>query len=345
MTNRYLHSLRMATSIVGNKFRKTQRILTYQMSINFICNLRCVYCSAPLSTKDSMELDKAKEILLNLRNQGAIQVSFLGGEPTIHPKFHEIVTYAKELGYYTTVSSNGMRTKMFATASKKILPNLVSISMDGPRKAHDPTRGKGSWEKADITLNTLAERKIPRAITAVIGKDNCTIENLVWLFEKSEKLKASLNVQFMLPELNSTDDKENRYAASEEQRNSLIKKMIQIPRKKRHRLIFGDDILQEFLTWKSLVPYYRNTKGKHCHAGMSFASVSPDYTIAPCSLTHYHRQYKGNSLYKKGFKKALKDIENIPCNDCYVGCNLLRNNVLNLNYNTLKSCLKMVWDI
>jgi organic radical activating enzyme len=82
------------------------------------CNHSCSYCwpSVHNTTDPWHELsdilktiDKATEW-----SEGeSIRWNFGGGEPTIYPKFIEILKYLKEKGHWTMITTNGSRTKRF----------------------------------------------------------------------------------------------------------------------------------------------------------------------------------------------------------------------------------------
>lgn len=336
----FFHSGRMAWAVLTTRLLNKPRLLTVQMMLNYTCNQHCRYCSAPFS-KEVMEFKKAKKILLYLKEIGVLQVSFAGGEPTIYPHYKKIVQLSRKMGFYVTVSTNGKDNRPIIEAAKSSLPHLVSVSLDGPAEVHDLYRGKSAWQEANATLKALKQRRIPRAINAVIGKHNCKIEVIRWLLGKAETVGANFNFQLMLPRFDA-QEKANPLAPDIKKVRILIKGVLKIPLKERKHLIFGDNVLNQFLTWDSLVPPYRTKKGQVCFAGRNFAFITPSGILAPCSLLEGHPWYKENSLFKKGFEPAFETIKKIPCNDCYLGCNILRNRMLALDLKTLGSAARMV---
>lgn len=77
-------------------------------------NARCRYCFAKfpgtpkrLSTADAIEV---------MRPAGGDKMNFVGGEPTPHPDVERLVLTAKELGFTTSIVSNGARlTRLLAS--------------------------------------------------------------------------------------------------------------------------------------------------------------------------------------------------------------------------------------
>jgi Fe-coproporphyrin III synthase len=116
------------------------------------CNLKCRHCYinpdqqgkgiVPLSTIEAWlkVFSKKKE---------AVNVIFLGGEPTLHPDLSAAIKKARELGFGSvTVDTNGY---LFNDILDRVRPDEVeyfSFSLDGPDpETNDPIRGKGSFKK------------------------------------------------------------------------------------------------------------------------------------------------------------------------------------------------------
>jgi MoaA/NifB/PqqE/SkfB family radical SAM enzyme len=80
------------------------------------CNLRCYFCYFLNRIDDAshpehpfMTLEKAKEICHTLRYYyGDTAIDIQGGEPTIHPEIHELISYCSEIGLHPTLITNGL---------------------------------------------------------------------------------------------------------------------------------------------------------------------------------------------------------------------------------------------
>ena len=73
------------------------------------CNLRCVHCyadSAPNLGHGQMTTVRWKEIIGEAYHLGVRNLQFIGGEPTLHPDFFDLVNYATYLGFSIEVYSN-----------------------------------------------------------------------------------------------------------------------------------------------------------------------------------------------------------------------------------------------
>lgn len=95
---------------------------TYPLPYKFIewmitdtCNLDCVFCldENKLGVRGRFEYDEAVKIIdkISLICGGEpYWLCLTGGEPTLHPKFIEIASYAKEKGALILLMTNGTRT-------------------------------------------------------------------------------------------------------------------------------------------------------------------------------------------------------------------------------------------
>lgn len=89
------------------------------------CNLTCSFCCfANRDLSEKLSKEKVKQALNSFKKIGVTGVEFTGGgEPTIHPDFHEIVQYAHELGFKLGLCTNG---KLLGTRIGKEIVKLFS---------------------------------------------------------------------------------------------------------------------------------------------------------------------------------------------------------------------------
>ncbi|MCX6803737.1 MAG: radical SAM protein [Candidatus Diapherotrites archaeon] len=159
------------------------------------CNLGCKACF----NESSLPLDKeltTKEVLdiLNQLNKaGTFEIRFTGGEPTTRKDFLTIIQYAKKLGFYISMGTNGVYN---ATKSKKIINSGIDwfiVSLEGREKVSDYIRGKGNYKKALKTLKAISKQKKRIRINTVIGKYNK--DEIKFLAKLADSLGAeSLNL-------------------------------------------------------------------------------------------------------------------------------------------------------
>jgi len=102
------------------------------------CNLACHICFADANQRPyELSFDQAVETLRRFRAQRpapAFAVQFTGGEPTLHPRFLDIVASAKALGFsHIQAASNGLcfADREFARRARDAGLQYLYLQMDG----------------------------------------------------------------------------------------------------------------------------------------------------------------------------------------------------------------------
>ena len=140
------------------------------------CNLSCGHCfdERHAATGD-LPLEILDKVLREGKSCGIEQVSFTGGEPTIHRRFKEIIERVAEAGYQFSFVSNGV-------SFPRIYPLLlkyrrwfvgVTFSLDGAREeTHDRLRGKGSYRRVMRAASICVVRELPFTLNMVLTAQN-----------------------------------------------------------------------------------------------------------------------------------------------------------------------------
>jgi MoaA/NifB/PqqE/SkfB family radical SAM enzyme len=94
-----------------------QNSIKVEWNIGKRCNYDCSYCPGSIHDNSSphTDIEILKNTLDKLITLGkAVRLSFTGGEPCVHPKFEELVKYAKHIGIsWISVTTNGTRPYEF----------------------------------------------------------------------------------------------------------------------------------------------------------------------------------------------------------------------------------------
>ena len=70
------------------------------------CNERCVFCMVADEIEQSADLDYLAAADRITSQPAGTQIEFFGGEPTIYPRFLDLLTVARQHGYYCSVATN-----------------------------------------------------------------------------------------------------------------------------------------------------------------------------------------------------------------------------------------------
>jgi Fe-coproporphyrin III synthase len=117
------------------------------------CNLKCIHCYSDSDAREypgELDWGQCVRVIDDLAAFGIPALLLSGGEPTIHPRFDDLASYARSKGLRLTLSTNGtLIDEEKAARIKEIGFSYVGISLDGMGATHDHFRGKtGAFDKA-----------------------------------------------------------------------------------------------------------------------------------------------------------------------------------------------------
>jgi radical SAM protein with 4Fe4S-binding SPASM domain len=138
------------------------------------CNLRCLHCYSS-EQREELTTTDVYHVLDKLSTAGVGMIDFGGGEPLLRTDIFDILTYAKHLGFYTSISTNG--TLLDETCVKRLKTlriDHVCISLDGATpETHDHIRDKkGAYEKTISGIKNCVNAGITTQISTVFMNSN-----------------------------------------------------------------------------------------------------------------------------------------------------------------------------
>ncbi len=169
------------------------------MYITNICNLRCSSCNIwrkPI--KKTIPKERAFFLVDELGHNGCFYFSISGGEPLLVPYLPELLQRAKSVGIdYTHLVTNGMSlTPKKARQFNQSGLDEISISIDGPKAAHDERRGQeGAYDAAMQAVENIHNYapKIKIVLNTILSPKNP--EHCLHVVQMAEKMKLSIKVQ------------------------------------------------------------------------------------------------------------------------------------------------------
>ncbi len=146
------------------------------------CNRKCPYCFAQnemrnasgRGKKDELSFKNLKIILDFLEKSGEKIVRLMGGEPTLHSKFKQIIDYILSRGFRIYIFTNGLFSEKIAgfLASKGKLIKY-SFNIDSPKMY-----SSRSW------------RLISGNLKIIVPFGNCLVGSVIW--------KENFNIDYLL---------------------------------------------------------------------------------------------------------------------------------------------------
>lgn len=145
-----------------------------------ICNLHCSYC---LRDEEALYGHAANFFSLPLLQRvlqestealGITKLIFTGGEPSLHPKFSEVLALARESGVKASFVTNGWNFEKLwpVLLEHRETIDHVAFSIDGVTVAdHDKWRGSGSFVRLIRAFSRCHRAKLPFVLKIGIRRD------------------------------------------------------------------------------------------------------------------------------------------------------------------------------
>lgn len=156
-----------------------------------VCNAHCPFCFAQEQTKTPvhfLSLEEVKGRISFIRDSGQSQVRLMGGEPTLHPKFEEIVDLVISNGMTAILFSNGY----ISETPLRYLENLPAekIALLVNLNAHSPAPNS---ETQRLEIFSALNKKITLGFTILDPIFNLA-QNFEWIktYQLQPKLRLGL---------------------------------------------------------------------------------------------------------------------------------------------------------
>lgn len=84
-----------------------QRPMQCSFYVTDRCNLDCAYCTEFDNSRPHPATPDLEAWLAKVRELGTMRIALVGGEPLLHPDIVHLVRYCRELGFATSLTTNG----------------------------------------------------------------------------------------------------------------------------------------------------------------------------------------------------------------------------------------------
>ena len=144
--------------------------MTAWLTINRACNLRCSWCYAKMtgfSKMNSMSMPLVESSVRLLKDLSLESVILIGGEPTIHPKFLDIVRLVKLSGLKTYLVTNAIKLSNPKFLDAVLSAGISSITVSfKASNAHDYKKftGKDAFERTLKAIRNICETKVHHVV-------------------------------------------------------------------------------------------------------------------------------------------------------------------------------------
>lgn len=141
------------------------------------CNLTCKHCYSISADKDfagELGTDEVFRVMDDLKAFGVPALILSGGEPLLRPDIFDVACRAKQMRFYTALSTNG--TLIDASMTKRIAEanfDYVGISLDGLAPTHDRFRRKaGAFGASLAALSLCRDAGLKVGVRFTLTRDN-----------------------------------------------------------------------------------------------------------------------------------------------------------------------------
>ena len=154
------------------------------------CNLLCKHCYAISGNVDfpgELSFRQVCEVMDDLKQYGVPALILSGGEPLLRPDIFDIARRARDMGFFTALSTNGVLiTEVIMNDLASIGFDYIGISLDGIGEVHDAFRGmKGAYQKSLNALRLCRDAGIPVGVRYTMTRDNAyQFEHMIALVQE-----------------------------------------------------------------------------------------------------------------------------------------------------------------
>ena len=154
-----------------------------------VCNATCVQCyykveltfqhqrkKIPYYVDGERKLipfEEAVGLLKVFRDLGAIKVTFMGGEPTLHPELPKLIHEAKQLGFkYVRIDTNGLFDPQLLDNPLFQELDEITFSLDGrTEEANDKIRGTRYYKRCVPNIMKAVETGFKVHLTSCVTQE------------------------------------------------------------------------------------------------------------------------------------------------------------------------------
>jgi radical SAM protein with 4Fe4S-binding SPASM domain len=164
---------------------ESDRLVYVVWELTLRCDHACAHCGSRAfrARPDELSTDEALDVVRQLAELGAEEITLIGGEAYLRHDWTTIARAIADAGIRCTMTTGGKGLdRARARAAREAGISAVSVSVDGLRAAHDRQRGAGSFEAAMAALRALRDEGVPSTANTQVNR--LTLPDLDALFDE-----------------------------------------------------------------------------------------------------------------------------------------------------------------
>ena len=269
---------------------------TINIFVNSLCNFACKHCYATFQDIAGANLPKlsesdAMEIIQQIANEPlgdnllARKITFVGGEPTLHPALPSLVRFAKDLGLVTAVITNGLTLNPRYLEQMAGKLDWVGLSIDAVDNSNQQI---GRATRAGRYLDEAAYQQRIEWIKNIGAqlKINTVVSRLNWQSDFSEFIVQANPIRWKILQVTPIEGQNDQFIKLLQIDRAMFDKFVD-----RHRIV-------ETLGVRTVAEPVETIRG-------SYAMISPDGRFFDSSTGRH--QYS-NRILDVGLTNAFSEV-------------------------------------
>lgn len=312
-----------------------------QFTLTNRCNLKCQYCYAdyPHRPDDDLSTEQVLSIIDALGQAGTRRFNLVGGEPLVRQDIGAIIAHVKGKGYECAMTTNGYYVRKRLAAVRML--DLLCISLDGDRQAHDKCRGSGSFDKAMEAIELAIEHRVPLQAACVLTKYN--LRCIEYVLDLAGRYGFTVGFSTLIAATGVAAGDRPHYLPTDEEYREALARLLRYKQQGRP-VLFSTKSLAYALHWPlsygqdKIIGVEPSFDYIRCNAGRYFAIVDANGDLYPCPATV--GVLKPLNILRDGLDAALHNVRHHPCRTCHIPCQNDFNLLYSLNPGVILNILR-----
>ncbi len=292
---------------------------TVTLELTPLCNFACKMCYVRIAPEEFkrnghtlLRFDDWKKYIDAHVDNGGSNMSFTGGECTLHPDFCKIYSYAYSRGLQLNVFTNGSAiTDEILETFKKMPPFAVLITVYGAsEQTYERLCGNGdAFLRVRENIGKLCKAGIGVVVQFTATKDNIDDFEAVYLYTK--EIDVPIRYTSHLINFNRSTEKTVKDNETYSEKFAKVNKLILIDGGKDEDHLNSLPSINKIIS----VPRPQNQKGVLCGAAKDSCTINWRGMMQPCSCMTVYQKNPFIDGYEQTWRDMVEWTKNIPLID------------------------------
>ena len=278
------------------------------------CNLACLYCARHESGGQELSTDEVKSVMSSFRKAGTLFWAFNGGEALVRDDIGDLVNFAKSLGLFVSISSNGVL--LVRKYSEIRNADLINITLEGPKDVHDEMRS-GSYDRMCEGIEVLAGNGMRFTFTTPINNRN--IDHLGFILDFAGRFQTKVVFQPIRIQKEDVEVKSQTFFPTREKMQQAMDYLLLEKASGRPVANSANYLRQIKASWPTGRP------DVNCWAGKLYCSITAKGAVTGCCDTLKTASEGGNGGLPENSVKDFYQLPPFRCSTCYASTPLEAN--------------------